>query len=95
LPNEITDQTIAAKETTMARSSACQQQQRATLDALVRMAAADGFSPEAARPMPTQTTKIDMLQKKPCPPWLLQLPPLQIPPIPIHQQSPPPLLPPY
>jgi len=51
-----TDQTIAAKETTskrttMARSSARQRQQRATLDALARMSVADGFSPEAARPI--------------------------------------------
>jgi hypothetical protein len=40
-----------AKETTMARSSARQRQQRATLDALARMSFADGFSPEAARPI--------------------------------------------
>jgi hypothetical protein len=40
-----------AKETTMARSSARQRQQRATLDALARMSVADGFSPEAARPI--------------------------------------------
>jgi hypothetical protein len=49
--NETTDLTIAAKETTMARSSARQQQQRVTLDVLARMAAADGFSPGAARPI--------------------------------------------
>ena len=35
----------------MTHSSARQQQQRATLDALARMAAADGFSPGAARPI--------------------------------------------
>lgn len=35
----------------MARSSARQRQQRATLDALARMSVADGFSPEAARPI--------------------------------------------
>jgi hypothetical protein len=35
----------------MACSSTRQQQQRASLDALARMAAADGFSPGAARPI--------------------------------------------